>query len=391
MSKLHVESGASSDVMSFLAKRSKVTSQLYIQVRFGFHLLPLPLHLHSLLPPQYYMNFLITLRTLRPTTRFFHTPTLTRTFKPQLLRYQPSPLSYATASNMETNNKDLELSNLFDVKGKVALVTGGGSGIGLMCAQALAVNGAKVYIVGRTEEKLERVVEAHGKGIAGEIIPLVADITSKDEIRKLVKEIESREPYLSVLINNAGINTSTQKPEGETGTELKKNLFDPENANFDDWATTYKTNVPQLYFMTLAFLPLLEKATEHQKGFTGTAINITSISGLVLKSQAHFSYNASKAAAIQVTKLLASEIANAGVKVRVNSIAPGVFPSEMTAKESKDNQKSEIPAEKYAHLPARRPGNDRDMANAVLFMVTNQYLNGQIVPVDGGYLLKFGS
>lgn len=78
------------------------------------------------------------------------------------------------------------------------------------------------------------------------------------------------------------------------------------------------------------------------------------------------------------------------MKVRINAIAPGVFPSEMTAGESKDNQKSEIPAEKYAHLPARRPGNDRDMANAVLFMATNQYLNGQIVPVDGGYLLKFG-
>ena len=260
-----------------------------------------------------------------------------------------------------------------------------------MITQALAVNGAKVYIIGRTEDKLERVVEAHGKGIAGHIIPLVADITSKEEIKRLVKEIESRESCLCVLVNNAGINTATQKPEGETGTDLKKNLFEPESANFEDWATTYKTNVPQLYFTTLAFLPLLEKATEHHYGYTGCVVNVTSISGLVLKSQAHFSYNASKAAAIQVTKLLASEIANHGVKVRVNSIAPGVFPSEMTAKESKENQKSEIPAEKYAHLPARRPGNDRDMANAVLFMVTNQYLNGQIVPVDGGYLLKFGS
>ena len=260
-----------------------------------------------------------------------------------------------------------------------------------MITQALAVNGAKVYIVGRTEDKLERVVEAHGKGIAGEIIPLVADITSKDEIKRLVKEIESRESCLCVLVNNAGINTASQKPEGETGTDLKKNLFEPESANFDDWATTYKTNVPQLYFTTLAFLPLLEKSTEHHYGYTGCVVNVTSISGQVLKSQAHFSYNASKAAANQVTKLLASEIANHGVKVRVNAIAPGVFPSEMTAKESKENQKSEIPAEKYAHLPARRPGNDRDMANAVLFMVTNQYLNGQIVPVDGGYLLKFGS
>ncbi len=260
-----------------------------------------------------------------------------------------------------------------------------------MAVQALAVNGAKVYIVGRTEEKLTTVADVHGKDIAGQIIPLQGDISSKDDIKRLVSEIESREKCLCILINNAGIATSSQKPEGETAADFKKNLFEPENATFDDWATTYKTNVAQLYFMTLAFLPLLEKATEHQPGFSGTVINITSISGQVLKSQAHFSYNASKAAANQVTKLLASEIANHGMKVRVNAIAPGVFPSEMTAKDSKDNQKSEIPAEKYAHLPARRPGNDRDMANAVLFAATNQYLNGQVVPVDGGYLLKFGS
>lgn len=259
-----------------------------------------------------------------------------------------------------------------------------------MCVQALAVNGAKVYIVGRTEEKLQTVAETHGKNIAGEIIPLPGDITSKENIKQLVKEIESREKCLCILINNAGIATSKQAPKGETGEEFKDNLFEPESANFDDWLDTYKTNVPQLYFMTTAFLPLLEKATEHQKGFSGTVINITSISGSVAKSQGHFSYNASKGAANHLTKLLASEVANHGMKVRINAIAPGVFPSEMTAGDSKDNQKSEIPAEKYAHLPARRPGNDRDMANAILFAVTNQYLNGQIVPVDGGYLLKFG-
>ena len=259
-----------------------------------------------------------------------------------------------------------------------------------MCVQALAVNGAKVYIVGRTEEKLQTVVETHGKGISGEIIPLVADITSKQNIADLVKEIESREKCLCILINNAGIATSKQAPKGETGQEFKDNLFEPESANFDDWCDTYRTNVPQLYFMTTAFLPLLEKATEHQKGFSGTVINITSISGSVAKSQGHFSYNASKGAADHLTKLLASEVANHGMKVRINAIAPGVFPSEMTAGDSKENQKSEIPAEKYAHLPARRPGNDRDMANAVLFMATNQYLNGQIVAgkQSTGYFLS---
>jgi NADP-dependent 3-hydroxy acid dehydrogenase YdfG len=84
---------------------------------------------------------------------------------------------------MSSNNKDLELGNVFDVKDKVALVTGGGSGIGLMITQTLAVNGAKVYIVGRTEEKLEKVAEVHGKGIAGQIIPIVGNVATKDGVQ----------------------------------------------------------------------------------------------------------------------------------------------------------------------------------------------------------------
>lgn len=81
-----------------------------------------------------------------------------------------------------SNNADLELGSVFNVKDKVALVTGGGSGIGLMITQALAVNGAKVYICGRTEEKLDRVAEVHGKDIAGQIIPIQGDVSSKDGV-----------------------------------------------------------------------------------------------------------------------------------------------------------------------------------------------------------------
>jgi len=130
--------------------------------------------------------------------------------------------------------------------------------------------------------------------------------------------------------------------------------------------------------MTTGFLPLLQKATEHQYGYSGTVVNITSISGLVRISQGHFSYNASKGAQIHLNKLLAAEIAKAGFKIRVNSIAPGVFPSEMTTQESRDNQKSEMPKEHKGGLPAQRPGNDRDMAAAILFCVSCQYLNGQV-------------
>jgi len=307
-------------------------------------------------------------------------------------RRQQFQKQFSTSSaNMSQTNNNFLLGEVFNVKGKVALVTGGGSGIGLMATQALAVNGAKVYIVGRTEEKLENVVKTHGQDIAGEIIPITADITSKSEIANLVKEIESREKCLCILINNAGISGNTQQTEAKTAEEMKKNLFDDESSTIDDWVNTYRTNVPQLFFMTMAFLPLLQKASDHQHGYSGTVINISSISGIVQSSQHHFGYNASKAAAIHLTKMLAAEVANNGLKIRINSIAPGVFPSEMTAGESGSDQKSHIEKEKYEKVPARRPGKDQDMAGAVLFAAANQYLNGQTVAVDGGYILHAGA
>jgi NAD(P)-dependent dehydrogenase (short-subunit alcohol dehydrogenase family) len=90
--------------------------------------------------------------------------------------------------------------------------------------------------------------------------------------------------------------------------------------------------------------------------------------------------------------MLATEVAKNGIKVRVNSIAPGVFPSEMTTQESRDdNQKSEMPKEKKEGLPAQRPGKDTDMAASILFVTSCQYLNGQTVTVDGGYSMQAGN
>lgn len=160
----------------------------------------------------------------------------------------------------------------------------------------------------------------------------------------------------------------------------------------DEWTDIYKTNVVGPYLLTTAFLPLLQKATEHQYGYSGTVINISSISGQVRISQGHFSYNSSKAATIHLNKMLAAEVAKSGVKIRINSIAPGVFPSEMTTQDSRDdNQKSEMPKEHKGNLPSQRPGNDRDMAAAILFAASCQYLNGQVITVDGGYLIQAGT
>ena len=295
-------------------------------------------------------------------------------------------------SDLNSRNQFFKLDKLFDVSGKVALVTGGGTGIGLMITQALATNGAKVYICGRTEEKLERVAELYGKDIPGQIVPITADVSKKEDIKRLFSEISSKEKCLCILVNNAGISLNTQQTEADSAEEMKKNLFEDDNETFENWTDTYRTNVPQIFFLTTAFLPLLQAAHHHNDNFSGTVINISSISGIVKTAQHHFAYNASKAAAIHLTSMLANEVAQNGLKIRINSIAPGVFPSEMTAKDSGEDQKSHVPREKYQDkVPARRPGEDRDMANAVLFAATNQYLNGQTVAVDGGYILSAGS
>ncbi|KAK4124803.1 NAD(P)-binding protein [Parathielavia appendiculata] len=286
---------------------------------------------------------------------------------------------------------DFNRNSLFDLKGRVALVTGGGSGIGLMITQALAANGAKVYIVGRSGEKLDTVVNTYNKDIEGEIIALTGDVTSKDDVARLVKEVESREQCLCILVNNAGISSNTVQPESGSAAEMRANLFDTDKTTAEDWLETYKTDVVSLYFMTAAFLPLLQRSSERHPHWSGTVVNITSISGLVKGAQHHFAYNAAKGAASHLTRMLAAEVATAGHKIRINALAPGVFPSEMTADSSDEFQKSHLDKEKYeGKVPANRPGRDIDMAQGILALVCNQYIDGQTLVVDGGYTLSLG-
>lgn len=260
-----------------------------------------------------------------------------------------------------------------------------------MATQALANNGAKVYITGRTKEKLDTVVEKYGKDVSGEIIAIQADISNKEGVQKLYEEYKSREKCLCILVNNAGVSSASITTESDSAEEMRKNMFENDKNTFDDWNNTYNTNVTGVYFTTAAFLPLLQESSETHEAWSSTVINITSISGLIKSAQHHFSYNASKGAAVHLTRLLSGEVTANKLKIRVNSIAPGVFPSEMTMGGSDENQKSFIPKEKYAEkIPAGRPGKDQDMAGAVLFFATNQYLQGQTITVDGGYTIAAG-
>lgn len=150
------------------------------------------------------------------------------------------------------------------------------------------------------------------------------------------------------------------------------------------WADTFETNVAAQFFVSAGFLPLLAKSRDATPGYTPSIINITSISSVMKGSSGgQFAYSCSKAAFIQQTRNLATTFAEA--KVRVNSIAPGVFPSEMTTGKSDENQKSEVDDSK-ASTPAGRYGKDTDMGACLLFLAgrSGVFLNGQIVYPDGG-------
>lgn len=262
-----------------------------------------------------------------------------------------------------------------------------------MASQALAANGAKVYITGRRVEALERAASAHSPEqdrTGGQIIPLgPCDVRKKEDLAKVVEELRKKEKYINLLVCNAGVSGPKAEPEHEDAGDLSKKLW--ENESVEEWQQTMETDVTSVYFTTVAFLPLLQAAIKPGGGpheeYSASVITISSMSGLMRHAQGHFSYNAAKGATVHLTKLMSAEFQKA--KIRVNSIAPGYFPSEMTAKSSDDKQKSEFPEgkiEQTGHVPLQRPGRDEEMGMAVLFFAKNHYVNGEIMAIDGGVL-----
>ena len=213
-------------------------------------------------------------------------------------------------------------------------------------------------------------------------------MTSKSDLEKLVKEVEGKEKYVSLLIAAAGIPGPKAPPESDDPAKLKEQLWEKETP--EQWNDTYNTDVTSVYFTTVAFLPLLGKAP---KEHSSSVIVISSMSGLMRHAQGHFAYNAAKGATAHLSKLMSREFHPTGI--RVNSIAPGYFPSEMTMKESDERNKTEMPVEKVQDkghsVPAGRAGKDEEMAMAVVFMAKCGYLNGQVVSLDGGVLNEVGS
>jgi len=287
------------------------------------------------------------------------------------------------------SNEELKVSKLFDVSNFTAVVTGGGTGIGLMITQALASNGAKVYITGRREEALKKVVELYSTG-PGRIIALPGDISQKEDLKRLASELASKESQgIHLLVNNAGIarddaiKYSGGKPDFSSAQSISDHFWksDPES-----WAETFRTNLTAQFFTTIALLPLLAKGCEVSPGYSTSVVNVASISGVMKgSSNGQFAYATSKAGFIHLTRMMATTFAEA--KIRVNCIAPGIFPSEMTAGSSGDDQKSKLEME--MSNPAGRTGKDSDMAACILFLAGpgGVFLNSQVLYPDGGNIL----
>ena len=249
--------------------------------------------------------------------------------------------------------------------------------------------GAKVYITSRREEVLDNAAKTHSPDSSspGQIIPFgPCDVTSKDDLSKITKELESKEKYLSLIVAAAGVSGATGTPDASSATQMRDNLW---KEKVEEWRDTYQTNVTSVFFSVVSFLPLLQAAPRELEP---SVIIISSMSGLMRNSQAHFSYNASKAATAHLARMMSKEFSKTGV--RVNRIAPGYFPSEMTMNESDENNKTDMPAEKVKNkghpVPAERAGSDGEMAMGVIFLTKCGYVNGEILKLDGGVMNEVG-
>lgn len=250
------------------------------------------------------------------------------------------------------------MTDLFSLTGKVALVTGGSRGIGLMIARGYVEAGVRVYISSRKAEVCEEI--AAELSTIGFCVALPADLSTEAECQRLAAELAAREDRLDILVNNAG---------ATWGAPIE---------DFDEaaWERVLALNVKGVFHLTKAVLPLLRSAGTAEE--PARVINIGSIDGIHVPILDTFSYSASKAAVHQLTRHLAKSLAP---EITVNAIAPGPFESKMMAAtlEAVGDQIA-------AAAPLKRIGRPDDMAGVAIFLASRagSYLTGTIIPVDGG-------
>jgi len=251
------------------------------------------------------------------------------------------------------------VTDLFSIRGKVAVVTGGSRGIGLMIARGYVEAGAKVYISSRKRDVCDEVANDLSK--SGQCFSAPADVGTEAGARQLAAQIAQDEPAVHILVNNAGANWGAPLAEY------------PDAA----WDKVLALNVKGPFLVTRALLPQLEKAAA--PGDPARVINIGSIDGLQVPLLETYAYSASKAALHHMTRVLARQLASRGITV--NAVAPGPFESKMMAA-TLERFKDAI----VATCPLGRIGEPADMAGIAIYLASRAgaYVTGAVIPVDGG-------
>ncbi|KUJ15155.1 short-chain dehydrogenase/reductase [Mollisia scopiformis] len=275
----------------------------------------------------------------------------------------------------------LEAATLFGVKGLVAVITGGGTGIGLMMAKALEENGAKVYIIGRRLETLEKAAK---QAKHGNIIPAQGDVTKKEDLDRIVDSITKSDGFINVLVANSGIGGPNLLglPKDPTLSQYREYMY---NVNIDDFTNTFHVNTSAVFFCIMAFLELLnagnKKGNVQQKS---QVIATSSIGGFNRLPLAGFAYAATKIGTTFMMKALATAFVPYGI--RSNIIAPGLYPSELADELLVKLETSGGMPKSF--VPEQRAGSIEDMGGAILFLTSRAggYLNGNVLVTDGGRL-----
>ncbi|MGV1087026.1 MAG: SDR family oxidoreductase [Mycobacterium sp.] len=252
-----------------------------------------------------------------------------------------------------------DLERLFGLTGKTAVVTGGTRGIGMMIARGLLQAGATVVVSSRKADAVADAVAALSE--FGPVRGVAADLSRQEECARLAQDVLAETDALHILVNNAG---ATWGEPLETFPAAA-------------WDRVLDLNLKSPFWMVQELLPALRRAGTGDD--PARIINIGSIDGIHVSPMSTYSYAASKAAIHQLTRVLAKELGPQ--HITVNAVAPGPFPSKMMAA-TLDAFGDAI----AASAPLRRIGRDDDMAGVAVFLASRagSYLNGAVIPVDGG-------
>ncbi|MBY3101250.1 glucose 1-dehydrogenase [Rhizobium laguerreae] len=248
---------------------------------------------------------------------------------------------------------------LFDLTGRVALVTGGNGGIGLSIAKALGQAGAKIYIVGRNKDKGgSAIADLADRGVVAHF--MAANVSAEDQAQSSVDQCIKLFGRLDILVNNAGI-TARRRPE---------------DLVLEDWTNVLDVNLTSAFLCSRAAFP----AFQRQGG--GKVINIGSLFS-TFGSEFSAAYGASKGAIVQFTKALA--VAWASKNIQANTILPGWITTEMGS--SVQNDPDGRSAKIVARTPAGRWGQVEDLQGTAVFLASraSDFVTGTSIPVDGGY------